>query len=108
MAWLALGAELVTVAQATALASKATVETLANEPYAPMSALERARATTAPDSARALVVLVEMIAPVDSAQEATILLRTKWKTRAMALSCNNPKFKKSPFLPVWELAVRRR
>ena len=105
MAWLALGAELVTVAQASALAPKATAETLANEPYAPMSALERAPAIPAPDCARALVVSVETTAPADFAQEETILLPTKWKTRAMALSCNSPKFKKLPFLQALELVV---
>jgi len=96
------------VAQASALAPKATAETLANEPYAPMSALERAHAIPAPDSVRALVVSVETTAPADFAQEATTLLRTKWKTKAMALSCNSPKFNKSLSLPVWELAVPRR
>jgi len=93
------------VAQAIALAPKATAVTLANEPYAPMSALERARAITALDSARALVVSPETTAPVDFAQEATILLRMKWKIKATALSCNSPKFNKSPSLRVWDLAV---
>jgi hypothetical protein len=106
MAWFALDAERATVALVNALVLKATVETLANEPYAPASALERVSAILAPDSARALVVSVETIAPADCAQGETILLRTRWKTKAMAPSCNNPKFKKSLSLPVWDLEVQ--
>lgn len=82
------------MAQASALAPKATAESLANEPYAPMSALEKARAIPAPDCARALAVSVETIAPADFAQGETTLLPTKSKTKVTALSCNSRKFKK--------------
>jgi len=93
------------VAQVNVLAQKATLETLANEPYAPMIAPVRAPAMPAPDCARASVVLAETIVPADFAQEGMILLHTKSKTRVTVLSCSSPKFKKSPFLQALELVV---